>query len=111
MAQPLQSINLVAPGFKGVNTEDSPIAEDFSFADVADNAVIDKRGRIASRKGVDLFTVDRTLLGDSYATQIHHFYDDAGNEEIFVTGNNKIFKTTSTVDPDDTLVDITPHGS
>jgi hypothetical protein len=110
MAQPLQSINLVAPGFKGVNTEDSPIAEDFSFADVADNAVIDKRGRIASRKGVDLFTVDRTLLGDSYATQIHHFYDDAGNEEIFVTGNNKIFKTTSTVDPDDTLVDITPSG-
>ena len=49
MAQPLQSINLVAPGFKGVNTEDSPIGQDFSFADVADNAVIDKRGRIAAR--------------------------------------------------------------
>jgi hypothetical protein len=110
MSQPLQSINLVAPGFKGVNTEDSPIAQDFSFADVADNAVIDKRGRIAARKGVDLFTTDKTLLGDSYATKIHHFYDDAGNEEIFVTGNNKIFKTSTTVDPEDTLVDITPAG-
>lgn len=110
MAQPLQSINLVAPGFKGVNTEDTPIGQDFSFADVADNAVIDKRGRIAARKGVDLFTTDKTPLGNSYANKVHHFYDDAGNEEIFVAGNNQIFKTTTTVDPDDTLVDITPSG-
>jgi len=108
MAQPLQSINLVAPGFKGVNTEDSPIGQDFSFADVADNAVIDKRGRIAARKGVDLLTAVNTPLGSDYATKIHHFYDDAGNEEVFVTGNNKIFKTTQTTNPDDTLTDITP---
>ena len=51
MAQPLQSINQVAPAFKGINTEDSPLAQDPSFADVADNAVIDKRGRIAAREG------------------------------------------------------------
>ncbi len=47
MSQPLRSINLVAPGFKGVNTEDSPIGADYSFAEIADNAVIDKFGRIA----------------------------------------------------------------
>ena len=110
MAQPLQSINLVAPGFKGVNTEDSPIAQDFSFADVADNAVIDKRGRIAARKGVRLYTKDRSLLGDSFADKVHFFYDDAGNEEIFVAGNNKIFKATTVTKPNDTLVDITPAG-
>ena len=110
MAQPLQAINLVAPGFKGVNTEDSPIAEDFSFADVADNAVIDKRGRIAARKGVRLYTTDRTPLGSGVAEKIHFFYDDAGNEEIFVAGNNKIYKATTTSDPNDTLVDITPSG-
>ena len=28
MASELKSINLVAPGFKGINTEDSPIAQD-----------------------------------------------------------------------------------
>ena len=110
MAQPLQSINLVAPGFKGVNTEDSPIGQDFSFADVADNAVIDKRGRIAARKGVQLLTTNRSLLGTDYAHKVHHFYDDAGNEETFVTGNNEILKVTTTTDPDDTLVDITPSG-
>ena len=40
MAQELTSINLVAPAFKGINTEDSPLAQDPSFAEVADNAVI-----------------------------------------------------------------------
>ena len=110
MSQPLQSINLVAPGFKGVNTEDSPIGQDFSFADIADNAVIDKRGRIAARKGVQLSTTNRYWLGTDYAHNVHHFYDDAGNEEIFVTGNNAIFEVTTTTDPDDTLTRITPSG-
>jgi len=107
MAQPLQSINLVAPAFKGVNTEDSPIAQDPSFAEIADNAVIDKRGRIAARKGVDLLTAVNTPLGSDYAVKLHHFYDDAGNEEVFVTGNNKIFKTAQTTNPDDALTDLT----
>ena len=102
MSQPLQSINLVAPGFKGVNTEDSPIAQDPSFADVADNAVIDKRGRIAARKGVNVITTTKTALGTDYLHRIHQFYDDAGNEEILSTGNNKIMKGTTT------LTDITP---
>lgn len=56
MAQELKSINLVAPGFKGINTEDAPMAQDPSFAEVADNAVIDKRGRIAARKGLSVLT-------------------------------------------------------
>lgn len=102
MSQPLQSINLVAPGFKGVNTEDSPIAQDPSFADVADNAVIDKRGRIAARKGISVITTTKTELGTDYLHRIHQFYDDAGNEEILSTGNNKILKGTTT------LTDITP---
>lgn len=62
MAQQLSSINLVAPAFKGINTEDSPIAQDPSFAEVADNAVIDKRGRIASRKGYEVVTTNKGTL-------------------------------------------------
>ncbi len=110
MSQPLRSINLVAPGFKGVNTEDSPIGADYSFAEIADNAVIDKFGRIASRKGVDLWTLDRTSLGDSRVNKVHHFFDDSGNEALFVTGNNKIFQVTSSVGEYDVLTDITPAG-
>jgi hypothetical protein len=102
MAQPLQSINLVAPAFKGINTEDSPLAQDTSFAEIADNAIIDRRGRLASRKGNAVLTTDKTVLGTDYLSNIHEFYDSAGNEVIFSTGNNKIMTGTTT------LVDATP---
>jgi len=102
MAQPLQSINLVAPAFKGINTEDSPIGQDPSFADVADNAVIDKRGRIASRKGYSVITTDKTELGSAKIRAVKEFRDDAGNSKIFSVGNNKILSGTTT------LVDETP---
>jgi len=102
MAQPLQSINLVAPAFKGINTEDSPLAQDTSFAEVADNAIIDRRGRLASRKGNAVVTSNKTVLGADYLHNIHEFYDSAGNEVIFSTGNNKIMTGTTT------LVDATP---
>ncbi len=102
MAQPLQSINLVAPAFKGINTEDSPIGQDPSFADIADNAVIDKRGRIASRKGYNVITTNKTELGSANIRAIKEFRDDAGNSKIFSVGNNKILSGTTT------LVDETP---
>jgi hypothetical protein len=104
MAQPLQSINLVAPAFKGINTEDSPLTQDPSFAEIADNAIIDKRGRIAARKGNTLLTSDATALGTATLTVIHYFYDNNDNEVVFSFGNNKIFTGT------DTLVDVTPAG-
>lgn len=102
MAQPLQSINLVAPAFMGINTEDSPIAQDTAFAEVADNAIIDRRGRLASRKGNSLLTTNKTVLGTDYLHKIHEFYNTANNEVIFSTGNNKIMTGTTT------LVDATP---
>ena len=97
MAQPLQSINLVAPAFKGINTEDSPIAQDPSFAEIADNAVIDKRGRIASRKGHEVLTTTKTELGTAKIRAIKEFEDSGGNRKIFSVGNNKILSGTTTL--------------
>lgn len=102
MAQELKSINLVAPGFKGINTEDSPLSQDPSFAEVADNAVIDKRGRIAARKGYNVTTTNKTELGSDNLSAIKEFRDDAGNTKIFSVGNNKILSGTTT------LADETP---
>jgi hypothetical protein len=102
MAQELKSINLVAPAFKGVNTEDSPLAQDPSFAEIADNAVIDKRGRIAARKGHAVVTTNKTVLGTDSLYGIKEYRDDAGNTKIFSVGNNKIISGTTT------LVDETP---
>jgi len=102
MAQPLQSINLVAPAFQGINTEDSPLAQDTSFAEVADNAIIDRQGRLAARQGNSVITTNKTALGTDHIHNIHEFYDSAGNETIFSTGNNKILSGTTT------LTDVTP---
>tara|TARA_R110001599_G_scaffold19930_3_gene75973 strand:- start:2290 stop:3807 length:1518 start_codon:yes stop_codon:yes gene_type:complete len=102
MAQPLRSIDLVAPAFRGINTEDSPLAQDTSFAEVADNAIIDRQGRLASRQGNSVITTNKTVLGTDHIHNIHEFYDSAGNEVIFSTGNNKIMTGTTT------LVDATP---
>ena len=97
MAQELKSINLVAPAFKGVNTEDSPLAQDPSFAEIADNAVIDKRGRIAARKGHTVVTTNKTVLGTDSLRAIKEFRDNAGNTKVFSVGNNKIISGTTTL--------------
>jgi hypothetical protein len=104
MAQPLQSINLVAPAFKGVNTEDSPIAQDPSFADVADNAIIDKRGRIASRKGLQTLSNSKYEIGTDYVHSIHEFFDDEDNVKIFSFANRRILSGVHT------FVNETPSG-
>lgn len=51
MAQPQQNISLTAPAFQGVNTEDSPLSQDPTYAARANNAVIDESGRLGARRG------------------------------------------------------------
>ena len=104
MAQELTSINLVAPAFKGINTEDSPLAQDPSFAEVADNAVIDQRGRIAARKGHTVTTTNKTQLGSGKIRAIKEFKNNAGTTKVFSVGNNKILSGTTT------LANETPNG-
>lgn len=52
MAQQQQNISLTAPAFQGINTEDSPLAQDITFAARANNAVLDEYGRVGARKGM-----------------------------------------------------------
>ena len=49
--KPIQPVSIVSPGFFGINTQDSGVTLDLSFTLEADNAVIDKSGRMAARKG------------------------------------------------------------
>lgn len=64
MAQQQQNISITAPGFQGINTEDSPIQQDPSYCLVAENAVLDRYGRIGSRKAFAEFT---TAVNVTYA--------------------------------------------
>lgn len=104
MAQPLQNISLLAPAFKGLNTQESPVQLDPSFATVANNCVIDKSGRLASRKGYVPSTSDVTALGGNGITAMLEFIDSTGSTTFLSAGNNKIFSGKNT------LTDITPSG-
>ena len=59
MTQPLRTFSVQAPGFYGLNTQDSPLTLESGFAAIAVNCVIDQYGRIAARKGWD--NVNTTL--------------------------------------------------
>ena len=103
MAQERQNIYIAAPGFKGLNTQDSPVTQDASFASIAENMVVDKYGRIGARQGLDKLTSSATPLGSSIGIEtIFEFVDQSGDIAVFSTGNNKIFSGTTT------LTDITP---
>ena len=51
MSSPLQSASIAAPGFFGLNTQESGITLESGFALQATNCVIDKFGRLGARKG------------------------------------------------------------
>jgi hypothetical protein len=106
MAQQLQNITVAAPGFAGLNTQDSPIGVDPSFAAIADNCVIDKLGRIGARKGwAAVSSNGASVLGTSRGIEtIYEFIDNSGDKVVLSAGNSKIFKGTTT------LTDITPVG-
>ena len=106
MAQQLQNITVAAPGFAGLNTQDSPINIDPSFASIADNCVIDQLGRIGARKGwEEVSTNGSSVLGSSRGIEmVYEFIDNSGDKRVLSAGNNKIFTGTTT------LTDVTPTG-
>ena len=51
MAKPLLTTTISAPGFLGINTQESSVDLSSGYALEAFNCVIDKFGRIGARKG------------------------------------------------------------
>lgn len=99
MAKQLQPLTISAPGFLGLNTEESPIGMNPGYASVADNCVIDKRGRIAARKGYDTVSTNgASVLGSSRGIEaVFEFTAFDGTVTVFSAGNNKIFTGTTTL--------------
>ncbi len=103
----LQSLSVVSPGFFGLNTQESGITLSPNFAQLTDNVVIDKFGRLGSRKGWAMKTttgVD-TLAGATVDFMMEHV--NADNSSVILSGSvNKIFKD----GVDAVLTDVTPAG-
>ena len=107
MAAQLQNITISAPGFLGINTQDSPIGLNPAYASIADNCVIDQLGRVGARKGYTVVTTNGSaVLGTSRGICcILEFISRANVTTVFSAGNNKIFTGTTT------LVEVTlPAG-
>ena len=92
MASQLQSYSLSAPGFFGLNTEDSPLDLGSGFALVATNCILDQYGRIGARKGWTKVNSSSGNLGDNDVGVIHELVQADGTLTVLFAGNNKIFK-------------------
>lgn len=93
--KPLQATSIVSPGFFGLNTQDSGVAMDTSFATQAYNAVIDRYGRIGARKG---WTYKTTSGGTSANLEaLFEFNNGDGTYSILSAGNDKLFTGEATL--------------
>lgn len=97
MAQNIQSFSITAPGFMGVNTQDSSLDLSSGFALVAKNCIIDQYGRIGARKGWTPEHSTNAALGTASIKAIGELLTDAGVTYTIVAGNNKLFKLDSGV--------------
>lgn len=98
MASPLQAVTLAAPGFYGLNTQESGITISSGFALEATNCIIDKFGRIGSRKGWTTYSnTSASVTGAVRA--IAEFTKTDGSLEILFTANNKLWKLDGNRDP------------
>lgn len=97
MAQQIQTYSITAPGFYGLNTQDSSLDLSSGFALVANNCVIDQYGRVGARKGWTPQNSASGVLGSADIKAIGQLVMDDGTEYIVCAGNNKLFKLASGV--------------
>ena len=105
MAQPTQQFTLRGQGFQGLNTEMNPIGSDPTYALVADNIVVDRVGRMASRQAFSKYITDMKPLGTSQQHEVvnvsAHYTPDPDNRgfrpnpvctvtSFFTGGNSEI---------------------
>ena len=92
MSQQIQTFSITAPGFYGLNTQDSSLDLASGFALTAVNCVIDQYGRVGARKGWTTLHGANTDLGSATVEAIGQLVTDNGSEYTIAAGNNKLFK-------------------
>ena len=98
MASQLQTASIGAPGFYGLNLQESSIALSSGYALKAQNCVIDKYGRIGARRGwTPVNTSVNTDLGSSNPVEFIFEVVTGGGTEVLSAGNNRLFVGTTTM--------------
>jgi hypothetical protein len=94
MAETLVTGTIAAPGFFGLNTQDSSVQLSSGFALEANNCVIDKYGRVGARKGWT--KVNTTAASTGSFRAIFEVFKDDGNV-VLSAANNNIYSGTTTL--------------
>ena len=98
MASPSQTTSIAAPGFFGLNIQESSVSLSSGFALKATNCVIDKYGRVGARRGwTPVNTAVNTDLGSGNAVEFIFEMIAAGGNKTISAGNNKLFTGTTTM--------------
>ena len=103
--KPITPYALTAPGFYGLNLSDSPVDLSPNFALVADNCVIDRSGRVASRKGWLKAHTANSDLGSNNIECIGELIQNDGTTTTLAAGGGFLFKLASS-----TLTTLTYGG-
>lgn len=100
----LSSAAVAAPGFYGLNTQESGAVLSDGFALVASNCVIDKYGRLGARKGWVQKTTTTSGLNGANIYSIFEYLNADGTFDYISAGNNKLWRDGIGA----TLTDMTP---
>jgi len=93
MAKPLQTSTISAPGFLGINTQESSVDLSSGYALEAFNCVIDKFGRIGARRGWQ--KQNSSLNTDLDTNDIEFLFELPETATVLAGGNNKLFSFAS----------------
>lgn len=92
MAGSLKVASVKAPAFMGLNTQESEVTLAEGYATRAFNCIIDRYGRLGSRRGWTYVTQNRDGLGvNEYIKSIFEFKDGDGTVTYLTAGGNKLF--------------------
>jgi hypothetical protein len=96
--RPIQTASIAAPGFLGLNTQDSSVQLSSGFALTANNCIIDRYGRIGARRGwIPVNTSVNSDLGSANPVEFMFEMVKAGGNVMLSAGNNKLFTGTTTM--------------
>lgn len=88
----LKAASISAPGFYGLNSQESGVTLSSGFALKAQNCVIDKYGRIGARRGWRKVNAYNSTLNTNNISVISEVIDNTGTSYIIFAADGKLFK-------------------
>jgi hypothetical protein len=98
MAGALKALSNAALGFLGLNTQESGVTLESGYASKATNCIIDKFGRLGSRRGWTPVTTNNGSLSDTdYLESLFEFIDIDLTATILSCGGGKMYSGSTTL--------------